>query len=139
MAAFFKHHGKFPAAIQEYFRARWDKQYLWTLDLPVFPLKTSELEWHLAYPFWSTSPPKPLFDLRPRAVLSSPSEYPVHWDRVLSADLAYPIATAIFGDRLVILDGLHRLVHAIYRQHAEVDHVVIPRNMFQSPSRYPQR
>ena len=123
---FSRHHVKFPSEIQDYFRARWDKHQLWRLDLPASSIKTSELDWHLDYPFWSSEPPEPLFDLHPRSVLSNPPEYPIHWNRVLSADLTYPIATASFGDRLVILDGLHRLAHALYLEHADIEHVVVP-------------
>jgi hypothetical protein len=86
-----------------------------------------ELEWHLDYPFLSSNPPAPLFDLRPRAVLDDPHEFAKHWDRVLAADLEFPIDVSTFGNRIVILDGFHRLLKAINVGTVAMDCKFVPR------------
>jgi hypothetical protein len=99
--------------MQAYFYSRWDNRDLWELVVPSETLPISELEWHLHYPFWSTSPPESIFELRPGSVLDNPSKYSRHWDRTEAADLQYPILVGHFGQRLVILDGHHRLLKSI--------------------------
>jgi hypothetical protein len=104
------HHTKFPAEMSEYFRSSWETQAIWRVEAPRRTLSLRELNWHLDCPFFSSDPPAPLFDLQPRSVLDDPHHFPRHWQRVLAADLRFPIDVSAFGDRLVILDGLHRLV-----------------------------
>ena len=120
---FKQHRTKFPGSISEYFDASWDKKALWELNLSSTPVQAAELMWHLDYPFWSSRPPQPLFDLKPRDVLEHPGHHPGHWDRVIAADLKYPILASRFGDRLVILDGLHRLVQAVSLGYAKINHI----------------
>jgi hypothetical protein len=108
-----RHKEKFPPEIEQYFYSKWDNHDLWNLVAPCERLQVHELEWHLNYPFWSTSPPESVFDLRPGFVLENPNKYPKHRERIESADLEYPILVGRFGGRHVILDGFHRLLKAI--------------------------
>lgn len=124
---FSRHKEKFPAEISEYFSSSWEKRELWCLETSRTVLPIHELEWHLDYPFWSSNPPAPLFDLRPRVVLDSPHDYPKHWERALSADLAFPIEVGAFGNRLVILDGFHRLLKSIASGAAVMECKLVPR------------
>ena len=87
----------------------------------------SVLQWHLNYPFWSTRPPGPVFDLKPRAVLASPEFHSRHWNRIVDADLSYPLNVGRFGGRLVILDGLHRLAKAVHGGVAEIEYRLVPK------------
>jgi len=123
-----RHRKKFPPEIAEYFDSTWDKRELWMLELPRSALQTSELEWHLDFPFWSTKPPGPVFDLMPRAVLANPQEHPRHWDRIVAADLSFPVDLGYFGGRLVILDGLHRLAKAVHSGETETEYRLVPRH-----------
>lgn len=107
------HKTKFPAEISEYFHSSWETREIWGIEAPRRALPIREIEWHLDWPFFSSSPPLPLFDLKPRDVLANPREHTKHWNRVLAADLAFPIDVTTFGDRLVILDGFHRLLKSI--------------------------
>ena len=122
-----RHKEKFPPEIAEYFDSAWDKRELWRLDLPCNVLEISALHWHLDYPFWSTRPPGPVFDLMPRAVLASPQEYSRHWDRIVAADLSFPVDVGQFGGRLVILDGLHRLAKAVHSGVTEMEYRLVPK------------
>jgi hypothetical protein len=124
---FSAHQRKFPPDIAEYFRSTWDTHELWRLEAPRRPIRIADLEWHLDYPFCSSEPPAPLFDLTPRAVLESPREFPQHWRRVLHADLSFPIHVSAFGRRWVILDGIHRLVSAIAASLEVMECKIVPR------------
>ena len=92
-----------------YFDFDWSNRAVWALDLPVGELDRAALDWHLELPFWSTRPPEPLFDLRPRAVLRDPSVHDRHAERIRRADLRYPLDVMECRGRLAILDGMHRL------------------------------
>jgi hypothetical protein len=110
---FSQHSDKFPRDISEYFLSSWKNEELWGVRVPHSKLAIDELGWHLDYPFLSSNPPLPLFDLIPREVLSAPHRFPRHWDRVVAADLAFPLVISEFGGRLVILDGIHRLLKSM--------------------------
>ena len=122
-----RHSKKFPPEIAEYFDSTWDKRELWSLELPRSALQISELEWHLDFPFWSTKRPGPVFDLMPRAVLANPQEHSRHWDRIVAADLSFPVDLGDFGGRLVVLDGLHRLAKAVHSGETEMEYRLVPR------------
>jgi hypothetical protein len=92
-----------------YFEFHWDNRAVWALDLPVEELDRAALDWQLDLPFWSTRPPEPLFDLRPRAVLADPSAHARHAERIRVADLRHPLDVMECRGRLAILDGMHRL------------------------------
>lgn len=125
--SFSQHKRKFPTEIAEYFDSSWEKRELWRLDLPRRVLQTSALQWHLDYPFWSTKPPGPVFDLMPRVVLASPQKYSRHRERIVAADLSYPVNVGRFGGRLVIIDGLHRLAKAVHRGVTEIECKLVPK------------
>jgi hypothetical protein len=118
---FSAHRDKFPPEIAEYFYSIWDKREVWRLALPHITLPVRKLEWQLDFPFWSSQPPKPLFDLKPRVVLDHLDAYPGHRERIRAAGLEFPLDVALFGDRCVILDGLHRLLKAILSSTAAIE------------------
>ena len=129
-------HKKFPPELRSYFSARWDNRAIWKLALPTAKIPISDLAWHLEFPFWSSKPPEPLFDLKPIQVLEDHRAHPGHWERALSADLAFPVATSIFGGKLVILDGIHRLVHAVHLGLTSMEHYLVPtRHIQPSPNK----
>ena len=124
---FSAHQKKFPADIAGYFRSSWETRELWHLETPRRALRIEELEWHLDYPFCSSDPPAPLFDLTPRAVLENPQRFPGHWRRMLHADLSFPIHVSAFGERWVILDGIHRLLKSIIGGVVVMECKLVPR------------
>jgi hypothetical protein len=121
------HGKKFPAEISEYFLSSWETHAIWRVEAPRRTLSLRELNWHLDCPFFSSDPPAPLFDLKPRSVLDDPHLFPKHWARVLAADLRCPIDVSAFGDRLVILDGLHRLLKSNDAGAAVMECRLVPR------------
>jgi hypothetical protein len=124
---FSAYRNRFPPEIAEYFYSIWEKREIWVLDLPRITLPVRKLAWQLDYPFWSIEPPKPRFDLRPRAVLERLDAYPRHRDRVRAAKLEFPLDVAQFGGRFVILDGLHRLLKAVLCGAADIECKLVPR------------
>lgn len=108
------HANKFPKDMAAYFSSRWSREDLWTLELPIRCAPLNDFAWHLHYPFWSSLPPEPRFDLKPIEVLHAPHRFAYHYKRMLEADTRYPLLVASFKDKLVILDGLHRLAK-LYR------------------------
>ena len=124
---FSRHSKKFPPEMSEYFSSAWNNRELWHLGFLTEAIPIAQLKWHLNYPFWSSEPPAPLFDLRPGTVLESPEEFPRHWERVSKADTQFPILVARFGGHIVILDGHHRLVKSISEGASEVPCAFVPR------------
>lgn len=124
---FSAHQKKFPAKISAYFRSSWETRNLWRLEIPRKSLRIEELTWHLDYPFCSSDPPSPLFDLTPRVLMENPLLFPQHWRRVLDADLSFPIHMSRFGRRWVILDGIHRLLKSITTGRIVMECSLVPR------------
>lgn len=91
----------------------WDNRRVWALAVPVTEIEVASLTWLLDEPLWSSRPPEPLFDLRPRDVLAEPDAHPQHAGRVRAADLAWPLDLYPHRGRFVVLDGLHRLARLV--------------------------
>ncbi|MGP5307090.1 hypothetical protein [Brachybacterium alimentarium] len=90
----------------------WDLERLHALSLPEREVSTSTLEWHLHLPFWAAGG-RP-FQVSPADVASEPSAHPEQWTRTLAADLRYPLDAYVGAEgRLIILDGVHRLLKAL--------------------------
>ncbi len=111
---------KLPKEIQEHgMDFHWDNKKLWSLDIPIEDIDVSELEWHLDTPFWSSEGGH--YNLLPRLVLEDIELYPEHKDRVLNADIRYPIDIMENPKgELVILDGMHRLLRLMNEGHKKV-------------------
>jgi hypothetical protein len=93
-----------------FFDFLWDTRQCWVLPTETSIISFDELAWHLDLPVWTTVPGDPRFDLAPSAVLKEPERFPARWERIRTADLAYPLEM-FRNDRgvWVILDGYHRL------------------------------
>lgn len=100
-----------PKIIKEVgFDFRWSEEKVWALDIPVEEVDIKELEWHFDIPFWST--PEGYYDLKPNDVLSDPEKHKIEFERIMKADLNYPLDIMFWKNRWLLLDGLHRLVKA---------------------------
>ena len=106
----------------------WDARRLWGLDLPVEPLATAELRWHLDAPYWMLDG-RP-FALRPRDVLRDPARFSEHYARTLNADLRYPLVVTWRGGRWAIMDGVHRLLKAALLERPSVPVRKVPARAF---------
>jgi hypothetical protein len=91
----------------------WHNPDVWALDTPTTNMEIADLLWLLDLPLWSSRPPEPLFDLRPRDVLDHPTSHPLHAQRVQVADLLFPLELLHYRGRWVVLDGLHRLARLV--------------------------
>ena len=123
---FDEHAEKFPAGMSAYFQLRWKPSSLWGLELEPKLGNVQSFDWHLDYPFWSTQPPEPLFDLCPNEVLSNPTRYASHWNRFNEADLNCPLHVTDVNSSLVILDGIHRLAKLVYLGECDLQFYVVP-------------
>ena len=128
-----EHHAtKFPDEISPYFGLRWKPHQLWNLDLVSEPGNVESLTWHLHYPFWSSEPPAPLFDLCPGEVIKKPDRSRYHWERCAAADLRYPLHVTRIASRVVILDGIHRLAKLTMLGRSDLRYYVVPTSMLGS-------
>jgi len=88
---------------------QWDRARLHALALPVVELPVTSMRWQLDLPWWRDGERR--FVVTPNQVRLDPERWAVHWRRTLDADLDYPI-DLLQRERLVILDGVHRLLKA---------------------------
>jgi hypothetical protein len=72
----------------------------------------SEYDWMLDLPLWRHE--GNWFAVTPRQVLDDPATYPDQWERTLGADPSWPVHVTSRGTRLVIIDGVHRLLRSTF-------------------------
>lgn len=107
----------------------WDLQRLHKLSLPVQEVPTRVLRWHLNLPFWASGT-RP-FQVTPLEVAADPEEHSEQWQRTMAADLLYPIDAYVgVGERLTILDGIHRLLKAEVSGRPSLDVRIIDEDSF---------
>ena len=88
----------------------WSEEKVWALQIPTVDMDVAKLEWHLDVPFWWTN--NGFYNLAPREVVNNPEKYKGEYERVLNADLKYPLDVMFWRGRWLFLDGLHRFVKA---------------------------
>jgi hypothetical protein len=88
----------------------WDSDKLQHLPLPVDETTVDSLRWHLDLPYWRHDG-KP-FQVTPAQVKADPERYQKQYQRMMAADLGYPLDLLFRNGRWVILDGVHRLLKA---------------------------
>ena len=102
---------KVPKIIQEIgFDFEWSEEKVWELNVPTEEMPIDVLAWHFDIPFWNTE--GGYYDLAPQEVIDNPQKYKEEYERTMRADLRYPIDVMENKERLLILDGLHRLTKA---------------------------
>jgi hypothetical protein len=89
---------------------RWKLDRLLALDLPLEEIAVRDFIWLLDLPFWQEH--GELFVLTPNQVRERPEVHVWQWARMLRADLDAPVHITKRRGRLVILDGVHRLLKA---------------------------
>jgi hypothetical protein len=113
-----------PQAIKDAgFDFDWDEKKVWALDVPSEWVPIGELSWHFDLPFLGDD-----YALTPRQVLDNPGEHGAEYYRTMQADLIHPIDVMENKGRLLILDGLHRLMKASKEGHDKVAVRKIPRS-----------
>lgn len=107
----------------------WDTELLHALQLPSRPVAVSDLAWHLELPFWSVDGVP--FQVSPAQVAADPATHQDQWDRAQAADIAFALDGHRRADgRLVILDGIHRLLKASVTDRGCVAVRVLPVELF---------
>ena len=100
-----------PASVRDVFpTTRWRLDKLWALDLRTEPVEVGDLVWMFDLPLWQLD--GQWFKVTPNQVATTPMNFRPHYERVMGADLHHPIHLVAFRGRLVVLDGLHRLLKA---------------------------
>lgn len=101
-----------PASLRDVILSfHWDLERLHALDLPERSVAVDELAWHLELPFWAVDG-RP-FQVTPIKVAAAPEHFRDQWERTMAASLDHPLDGYVRADgRLVILDGVHRLLKA---------------------------
>lgn len=107
MSLLIKRHGLPKRLAEVYVDFYWSQTKLWGLDIEVSEIELERLEWILDFPVWYLDP-HPI----PSTVLASPDTDVSHWQRVMDADLRYPLHVLKWKKRLLVLDGIHRLLRA---------------------------
>lgn len=110
-----------------YFDFHWENRRVWSEPADPYEMPINDLTWHLDVPIWSSVIGEPRFDLCPRQVLQNPRVHPEHFFRLRTANLSHPLDLMWTTDRLVILDGVHRLARHAWEGHRMVRVRRIPR------------
>ena len=98
-----------PESVLEYgFDFDWKEEVVWKLNYSEEEINIEVLKWHFDIPFWNWQ--NHWYVLKPIEVINNPKKYQSQYDRVMNSDISYPIDVMENKGRLVILDGLHRLV-----------------------------
>ncbi len=116
----------FPQEIAEYFDLRWKKDDLHKIKEAVNIGDVKSFIWHLSCPFWATEPPKKIFDLKPIEIIEKCDKFNDRYKRIMDVDISYPVETIKINDRLVILDGIHRLAKHVILNKEKIKYRVIP-------------
>jgi hypothetical protein len=100
-----------PRALQDVFpTTRWQLGKLWSLELRVEPVEVADLVWMFDLPLWQLNGER--FKVTPNQVAATPMNFRPQYERVMRADLDFPIHLVAYRGRLVVLDGIHRLLKA---------------------------
>jgi hypothetical protein len=100
-----------PESMREVFPpTSWQLGKLWALDLKVEPVEVADLLWMFDLPLWQLNGER--FKVTPNQVAATPMNFRPHYERVMNADLDFPIHLVAYRGRLVVLDGVHRLLKA---------------------------
>ena len=125
-----KYEDRFPSDISEYLDLRWDDYKIWKLALLTHTCPVSDFTWHLDLPIWPSAPPEKIFDLQPATVLANQQMYLKHIKRIENCNIRYPVETMQIGERLVILDGTHRLCRHVLEGIETIRYRIIPYSDF---------
>ncbi|NEA36999.1 hypothetical protein G3I17_35935 [Streptomyces sp. SID13031] len=104
-----------PDSMRDVFpQTHWQLGKLWALDLRVEPVEVADLLWMFDLPLWQLNGER--FKVTPNQVAATPMNFRPHYERVMDADLDFPIHLVAYRGRLVVLDGVHRLLKAHFHR-----------------------
>ena len=111
------------------FDEAWDNHKVWTLDLPIVWVDMRELVWHFDFPFLDED--GGYYNLKPIDVINHPGQHQSEYYRTMNVDMIYPIDLMEKNGRLVILDGLHRLMKAAINKESKVAVRLVPKEKWE--------
>jgi len=88
----------------------WRLDLLRAMELRVEPVEVADLTWMFDLPLWDHHGER--FRVTPNQVTATPMNYRAQYERVMESDLDFPIHLVAYRGRLVVLDGVHRLLKA---------------------------
>lgn len=122
-----------PEALREVFPPyRWQLAKLWELHLKVEPVEIADLVWMFDLPLWQLEGER--FRVTPHQVAETPMNFRAHYQRVMDADLDFPINLVAYRGRLVVLDGVHRLLKAHFLRRRWIEGTIATAAQLQSCS-----
>ena len=95
------------------------------LSLPIVDVEIEKLIWHFDMPVWEKDGTDD-WNLTPRDVINRNEGSEAHQKRVGEANTSYPILVTKYKGRLVILDGIHRLVKGYEQGEKTIKAKIIP-------------
>lgn len=107
------------------FEFDWENEKVWRLNAPVIEMDIKELDWHFDVPFHCYK--GGAYNLTSREIIENPGKYRTEYERMMKADLKYPIDIMENKGRWLILDGLHRLMKASAQGSEKIKVKIIPR------------
>jgi hypothetical protein len=108
----------------------WQLEKLWALDLKVEPVEVADLVWMFELPLWQLDGER--FKVTPNQVAETPMNFRPHYQRVMDADLDFPINLVAYRGRLVVLDGVHRLLKAHFLRRRWIEATIATATQLQS-------
>jgi hypothetical protein len=123
-----------PETLREVFPPyRWQLAKLWELDLKVEPVEIADLVWMFDLPLWQLEGER--FRVTPHQVAETPMNFRAHYQRVMDADLDFPINLVAYRGRLVVLDGVHRLLKAHFLRRRWIEATIATATQLRSCAR----
>lgn len=95
------------------------------LPLPIEEIDIQDLVWHFDMPVWEKMGTDD-WNLTPWEVIRKEEGSEIHQQRVEAADTIHPLIVTKYNSRLVILDGVHRLVKLYLQAEKKVQAKIIP-------------
>lgn len=107
-----------------------DTKKVWELDIPTIEIPIEDVMWHFSIPFWGHN--GVYYNLTANEVIENIDKYPEHYERIMNSDTSYPIDLLdnrpIYG-RLLMLDGLHRVVKLYLNGHKTIKARIVSRKL----------
>ena len=123
-----------PETLREVFPPyRWQLAKLRELDLKVEPVEIADLVWMFDLPLWQLEGER--FWVTPHQVAETPMNFRAHYQRVMDADLDFPINLVAYRGRLVVLDGVHRLLKAHFLRRRWIEATIATATQLRSCAR----
>jgi hypothetical protein len=111
------------------FETNWDLDKISKLDLPINWTDIDQLSWHFDLPLLSENNGN--YNLKPKDLIEHPGEHQVEYYKTIQTDVIHPINVYEYNDRLVIIDGIYRLIKAVINGEKKVAVRIIPPDKIQ--------